>query len=180
MQPFRPRHLVLGFAMLLPAATSLQAQGIAPLAPFIGVWQTEDTYYPLSGSPIVERAVRTCASVMQATYLQCETVSQRATGSRTYRFLINYNRTTARFEMISIWSNVPHKLIQSLTPNSDGSRWQVANLAVVGDDEPMSAHWSEIVVESADRIVWTGRRITDGGDPAAAPLSFRETWTRTP
>jgi len=26
---------------------------------------------------------------------------------------------------------------------------------VIGDDEPMSNHWSELVFEDPDRIVWT-------------------------
>lgn len=148
------------------------------LAPLVGVWATEDTYHPLKGDPIVERATRTCALVMSKAYLQCETVSHPTTGSpRTYRFLINYNRFTSRFEMLSLWSNVPHKLVQSLTPNADRSRWVFANIATVGDNEPMSEHWSELVI-TGHTIVWTGRRVGPGVPPATAPISFRETWTR--
>ena len=36
---------------------------------------------------------------------------------RTYRFLINYNRNTSRFEMLSLWSNVPHKAVHIMTPD---------------------------------------------------------------
>ena len=32
-------------------------------------------------------------------------------GGRTYRFLINHSPEFSRFEMVSIWSNVPHKLV---------------------------------------------------------------------
>jgi hypothetical protein len=148
------------------------------LAPLIGVWATEDTYHPVKGEPIVERATRTCALVMHNAYLQCETVSHPAKGAgRTYRFLINYNRFTSRFEMLSIWSNVPHKLVQSLTPDADRRRWVFANLATVGDNEPMPQHWSELVI-TGDTIVWTGRRVSATVSPAQAPISFRETWTR--
>ncbi len=51
-------------------------------------------------------------------------------------------------------------------------------LAVISDDEPLSPHFSELVFERPDRIVWTGRRVTNNGDPAAAPISFVETWAQ--
>ena len=170
----------LAAALLLASQSALVAQpSIEWLEPFVGVWATVDTYYPVSGEPTVERATRTCARIMQDTYLQCETIAQRPSGaSRTYRFLLNYNRTVARFEMLSLWSNVPHKLAQSMVPNGDRRRWTFANVAVIGDDEPMADHWSELVFESSTRIVWTGRRIGPGVPPAAAPISFQETWTR--
>ena len=83
------------------------------LAPFVGVWETTDTYHPAKGEPVVERATRTCEMVMQGSYLQCESVATRpGSAGCTYRFLINYNRTAKRFEMLSLWSNVPHKAIQ--------------------------------------------------------------------
>ena len=148
------------------------------LAPFVGVWDTIDTYHPVNGAAIAERARRTCEMVMQGTYLQCETVANRPSGGRTYRFLINYNRTMKRFEMLSLWSNVPHKLIQTMAPNGARDRWTVRELAVVGDDEPLSPHYSEMVFEQADRIVWTGRRVTGGSDPASAPISFVDVWTK--
>lgn len=72
------------------------------LSPFVGVWDTIDTYHPVNGAPIVERGRRTCEMVMQGTYLQCETVANRPSGGgRTYRFLMNHNRTMKRFEMLS-------------------------------------------------------------------------------
>jgi hypothetical protein len=151
------------------------------LTPFVGAWETIDTYNPVKGAPIVERARRTCEMVMQGSYLQCETVANRpAGGGRTYRFLINYNRTMKRFEMLSLWSNVPHKSVQAMTPNDARDRWSLRELAVVGDDEPLSPHYSEVVFEHPGRIVWTGRRVTGGVDPASAPVSFVEIWSKLP
>jgi hypothetical protein len=174
--------IVLSVVASLCGARIALAQDDQPsmrwLQPLVGVWATEDTYHPRSGSPTVERAVRTCDLVMRGSYLQCESVVT-AGRDRTYRFLLNYNPTMARFEMLSVWSNVPHKLAQMLTPDVTRRRWHVENLAVIGDRES-SAHWSDLVLESADRIVWTGRRVTAGGDPATAPISFVETWTRRP
>lgn len=176
--------LKTSFALIV--VLSLQATSRAQpatdwLTRLVGAWETIDTYHPVNGEPIVERARRTCEMVMQGTYLQCETVATRPSGGgRTYRFLINYHRTTTRFEMLSLWSNVPHKAIQTLTPNDARDRWSIRELAVIGDDEPLSPHHSEMVFERADRIVWTGRRVTAGGDPASAPISFVETWTKLP
>jgi hypothetical protein len=81
--------------------------------------------------------------------------------------------------MLSIWSNVPHKAVQKLTPEATHQRWTIENIAVIGDDEPMAPHWSELIFETRDRVVWTGRRLSAAtADPAAAPISFREVWTR--
>jgi hypothetical protein len=169
------------WAPLLAAARARAAEPTMQwLASLAGTWNTEDTYHPADGSkPIVERAVRTCQLVMHGSYMQCESVVTRPDGTgRTYRFLINYNRTTKQFEMLSIWSNVPHKLVQALTPDAGRRRWSIANVAVVGDDEPLSNHWSELVFESDDRIVWTGRRVSPGGNPSTSPLAFVESWVR--
>ena len=82
--------------------------------------------------------------------------------------------------MLSLWSNVPHKSVQAMTPNDARDRWSLRELAVIGDDEPLSPHYSEIVFEQAGRIVWTGRRVPSGGDPASAPISFVDIWTKLP
>lgn len=172
--------LILGTLLLgAPhAGTAQDPPSTAWLQPLAGVWDTEDTYYPLSGQPLVERAVRTCEPVMRGTYLQCESVVTRADGrDRTYRFLLNYNPTMSRFEMLSLWSNVPHKVAQVLTPDATRRRWRIENLVVIGDLD-LATHWSELVLDGEDRIVWTGRRVAAGGDPATAPISFRETWQR--
>ena len=119
------------------------------LVPFVGVWETTDTYHPAKGEPIVERATRTCQMVMQGSYLQCESVASRPGGGvRTYRFLINYNRTAKRFEMLSLWSNVPHKAVQIMSPHDERNRWLIREHAVVGDDEPLSPHYSEACIRT--------------------------------
>jgi hypothetical protein len=63
-----------------------------------------------------------------------------------------------------------------MTPSPARDRWILEDVAVVGD-EP-SDHWSELVVEGANRIAWTGRRVATGGDPRTSPISFSEIWTR--
>ena len=175
-------RLTAGMAVVLLALASAEAAAqpaVSWLSPLVGVWDTLDTYHPVSGKPIVEAGVRTCRTVMRDAYLECETVVARANGTgRTYRFLINYNRTTSRFEMLSIWSNVPHKAVQTLTPNGARDRWIIEDLAVIGDDGGSNEHWSELAIETPERIVWTGRRVTSGGDPQTAPISFLETWAR--
>lgn len=170
---------VAGLFVVFAASDAGAQPSMSWLSPLLGVWATTDTYHPVTGAPIVESATRTCRAVMHDAYLECETVVVRPNGTgRTYRFLINYNRTTARFEMLSIWSNVPHKAVQTLAPNAQRDRWIIEDLAVIGDDGGANDHWSELVIETADRIVWTGRRVTGGGDPRTAPISFQEIWTR--
>ena len=158
---------------------SAEAQSpLDALRPLIGVWDTHDTYQPETGAPIVERGVRTCELVMHGSYIQCETVAPRPNGrERSYRFLINFNRDSSRYEMLSIWSNIPPKLVQQLTPMEDENRrWRITNIAIVGGER--SDHWSELVLETPQRIVWTGRRVRPGQNPAEAPISFVDTWTK--
>jgi len=178
MLPMVMRAAVVIVLLATGVAEAQPAPSVTWLSPLIGVWATRDTYHPLTGEPIVEDATRTCRLVMRDAYLECESVVTRPNGTgRTYRFLINYNRITSRFEMLSIWSNHPPKAVQSLAPNAARDRWVLEDVAVIGDNEA-SDHWSELVIESGQRIVWTGRRVKDGVDPRSAPISFSETWTR--
>lgn len=172
------RQLLLAITLITIATTQVDAQTpLDALRPLIGVWDTHDTYHPETGPPIVERGVRTCDLVLHGSYIQCETIAPRPNGrERSYRFLINFNGDSARYEMLSIWSNIPPKLVQRLTPTDDNRRWTISNIAIVGA-EP-SSHWSELVIETPARIVWTGRRVRAGQNPADAPISFVDTWTK--
>lgn len=177
----RSRVLVLVCAIGAGASAVSAQPAIGWLDPLVGVWDTEDTYYPVSATPTVERGVRTCAPVLHDVYLRCETLVSRPDGrGRSYWFLANYNGTEQRFEMLSLWSNVPHKAIQALTPDAERRRWRIVHVAVIGDGGGANDHWSELVIESPQHIVWTGRRVLPGGDPATSPISFRETWTKRP
>jgi hypothetical protein len=175
------RFLLLACVMGACTTVVFAQPAVSWLDPLVGVWDTEDTYYPVSGKPSVERGVRSCARVLHDIYLRCETIVPRPDGrGRSYWFLANYNATEERFEMLSLWSNVPHKAVQALTPDAERRRWRVVNVAVIGDGGGSNDHWSELVIESPVQIVWTGRRVAPGGDPATSPLSFLETWTKRP
>jgi hypothetical protein len=127
----------------------------------------------------VESGVRTCTLVLRDQYLQCDTEAINAQGvERTYRWMINYNSVMNRYEMLSIWSNVPFKAVSALMALEGDQGWWLTSVAVGGDTETASPHYSEIVLETADRIVWTGRRVSDGVLPDDAPISFVETWIR--
>jgi hypothetical protein len=52
-----------------------------------------------------------------------------------------------------------------------------ANEQMIGNTEA-NHHYSELVFEDEDRIVWTGRRVDGETDPQEAPISFVETWER--
>lgn len=149
------------------------------LRALIGTWETVDTYHPLEGQPSVETGVRTCELALRNQYLQCDTNAVNAQGTeRSYRWMINYNRITERFEMLSIWSNVPFKSVSALESLEGGDGWRLTGVALVGDTEEYPPSYSEMVVESPNRIVWTGRRLTEGVSPESAPISFVETWVR--
>jgi hypothetical protein len=64
--------LVLVLMVLFSAPLTAQSP-LDALRPLIGTWDTQDTYHPETGAPIVERGVRTCELVMHGSYIQCET-----------------------------------------------------------------------------------------------------------
>ena len=170
--------LLVGCACLGPGSVSAQS-AMDALQPLVGVWDTEDTYYPEDGGAIVESGVRTCRLVLRDQYLQCDTDATNAQGHhRTYRWMINYNSVMGRYEMLSVWSNVPFKAVSALEALDDDRGWLLRGVAVIGDTETGSPSYSEMVFEAADRIVWTGRRVSDGVLPVDAPVSFIETWVR--
>lgn len=163
---------------LLPSDAAAQSVAEA-FSPLLGTWETEDTYHPVDGPPSVETGIRTCRLVLRDQYLQCDTEAVNAEGTeRSYRWMLNYNRILDRFEMLSVWSNVPFKSVSRLDALDDGHGWRLSSVALVGDNEEYPPSYSEMVVESGSRIVWTGRRITEGQPPEEAPISFIETWVR--
>jgi len=159
---------------------SVSAQSVAEtFRPLIGTWETQDTYHPVDGPPSVEAGVRTCHMALRDQYLQCDTEAVNAEGTeRSYRWMVNYNGITERFEMLSIWSNVPFKSVSALEALDERNGWWLTSVAHVGDDEEYPPGYSEIVMETPDRIVWTGRRVSEGVPPEDAPISFVETWVR--
>ena len=180
---FRSLRIGLKHALVITGgiawSNAVEAQTpLDPLRALLGVWETRDAYYPAAGDSSIETGVRTCELVMNDTYIQCETRARRAGGrERTYRFMINYNANTSRFEMLSIWSNVPHKAVYALTPLAETNRWRLTNVATIGIDDD-GAHFSDLTFESPVSITWTGRRVTPGQDPTDSPISFRETWRK--
>ena len=171
--------LVLALVMIA-APRGLTAQSVSDdFGQLVGVWDTRDTYHPVDGPPLVETGVRTCRLALRDQYLQCDTEAVNARGiERTYRWMINYNRILDRFEMLSIWSNVPFKAVSALQDIEGQAGWRLASVAVVGSDEVDPPTYSELKIETPDRIVWTGRRVSEGVSPEEAPVSFVETWTR--
>ena len=176
MMRFAP--ILLACGCFMPAGLSAQSE-MSALEPLVGVWETEDTYHPVTGEPSVERGVRTCEFVLRDQYLQCQTAGINARGvERTYRWMINYNGVVNRYEMLSVWSNVPFKSVSALEPLEGERGWRLSGVALIGDTEPATPTYSEMVIEAPDRIVWTGRRISEGVAAEDAPVSFIETWTR--
>lgn len=163
---------------LFPSNATAQSVAEA-FSALVGTWETEDTYHPVDGPPSVETGIRTCRLVLRSQYLQCDTEAVNSEGTeRSYRWMINYNRILDRFEMLSVWSNVPFKSVSRLDPLEQGHGWSLRSVALVGDNEEYPPSYSEMVVESGSRIVWTGRRITEGQPVEEAPISFVDTWVR--
>lgn len=170
--------MVLAAAMLVTPGDSKAQAPMDALRPWVGEWLTEDTYYPEHGNPSRERGVRTCRMVLHDRYLQCETIATNARGvERSYWFLVNHNADAGRFEMLSVWSNVPFKAVHELRRGGTDQAWRVTGLLMIGASEE-NVHYSDFVFDGPDRVTWTGRRVRAGLSAADAPIAFVETWRR--
>ncbi len=148
-----PRQSLYILALMLIATTSLPAQSLRDIEILIGKWTVEERH----ASGWWEKGERTCEWIMDSTYIQCETKARSSQGKeRTYRFLINYNGQTGRFEMTGIYSNWPLKQHDAIRLDGTGMRWTLEEIAAVGETTERRA---TIIFTDRDNYSWTGRNL---------------------
>ena len=181
----RPLSLALFLAFLGVCAPSLRAQAAASdplrrLAILVGSWDVEDVYQPVSGAPIRETGVRRCAWALLDRYIECVTRARNASGrEREYRWLINFDTQTKRYELTGVFNNVTFRIHQSIQIDSTGTVWNIRSPPYVNDG---IEQWSgaQLRFDGNDRAVWTSYRNLDTTPVTQWAQSSRETWVRRP
>jgi hypothetical protein len=110
--------------------------------------------------------------------MECVTQARNAAGrEREYRWLITFNATTGRYELVAIFSNTPLQLHQTIRIDSTGQVWNIRSPASVSDGVEQ---WSgaQLRFEGTDRAVWMGYRNFDTMPITEWGQSTRETWVR--
>jgi hypothetical protein len=175
------RHSLLTLVPLVASSVAAQTQTDDPvrrLQPLIGTWEVDDTYRPISGREIRETGVRTCAYMLANRYVECVTRGRNASGrEREYRWLINYNTETRRYDLVGIFSNYTGKVVQTIRIDSTGTVWNIRSPSSMSDGIEQWS-WAQLVFESPNRAVWTGYRNLETNAPGDWSVSTRETWVR--
>jgi hypothetical protein len=175
---------LLLLALVTTSAARAQSQSTDPLRPLailIGTWDVDDVYQPLSGAEIREAGVRTCVYTLLDRYVECVTRARSASGrEREYRWLINYNRETHRYDIVGIFSNYTGKVHHTVRIDSTGTVWNIRTPSSFTDDGIEQWSWAQLVFEGRDRAVWTAYRNLETNAPTEWSVSTRETWVRRP
>ena len=153
---------------------------LRPLSALIGTWDTEDVYRPITGPEIREVGVRTCSLVLLERYVECVTRGRNATSGREreYRWFINFNRETNRYDIVGIFSNYTGKVTHTARLDSTGRVWNIRTPSSFTDDGIEQWSWAQLVFDGPDRAVWTGYRNLETNAPTEWSVSTRETWVR--
>jgi hypothetical protein len=168
------------FAASTAAAQPAIDSAMRRLQPIIGTWEVDDTYRSTRGAVIRETGLRTCAYVLENRYVECITRGRNPAGrEREYRWMLNYNMETRRYDLIGIFSNYTGKVIQTFRIDSTGTVWNL-RAASSADDGIEQWHWAQLVFESPDRAVYTSYRNLETSSPTDWTVATRETWIRRP
>jgi hypothetical protein len=160
------------------AAQSATSPELQRLSPILGTWNVEDIYRPIGGGEIRETGVRTCAWVLQRRYVECVTQGRNPAGrEREYRWFINYNTETNRYETAEVFSNYSGKIVRTFRIDSTGLVWNIrAPSSMNGGIEQWS--WAQLVFRGTDSATWTGYRNLETQSAREWAESTRETWVR--
>ena len=172
---------IVSFSVAVPVrAQPTTADPMRPLSVLIGTWDTEDVYRPISGAEIREIGVRTCSLVLLDRYVECVTRGRNpASGrEREYRWYINFNRETNRYDIVGIFSNYTGKVTHTARIDSTGRVWNIRTPSSFTDAGLEQWSWAQLVFDGPDRAVWTGYRNLETNAPTEWSVSTRETWVR--
>ena len=176
--------LMIALGLLTASSLAVRAQSEDPvrrLQPLIGTWDVDDTYQPIRGNAIRETGTRTCAWMLANRYVECVTRGRNAASGREreYRWLINYNTETRRYDLIGIFSNYTGKVVQTIRIDSTGGVWNIRAPSST-DDGIEQWNWAQLVFESPNRAVWTSYRNLETSAPSEWVVGTRESWLRRP
>ena len=117
----------------------------------IGKWTFEDNQ--VNGS-YWERGTRDCIWVLDNKYIQCESKgTSNSGGKRSYYFILGYNRTDQRYEMVGLTSSFPRQNLYIVEPSADGKTLELQNHFWTAEGiSPLSN--ATIHFNGEDKYVW--------------------------
>jgi hypothetical protein len=169
---------VTGVYLLLAAAVAGAEPSIKDLGWMIGDWSFHDVSTEAAGFSYEERGIRSCRWALRDQYIRCESQGGSAARPRTYVSYINYNASAKRFEIMSIWSNHPPKLVQygQLSPDSREFRIRQAR-PERDDDGNVKESWAIMKFDGRETWTWDSGSRPEGA-ANDGPVRFRDVAVR--
>lgn len=162
---------------LLFAATVLSpTPDIRSVDWLVGEWEFADRAM-LPGSSYEEYGTRSCVYALDNQYIRCESRGTSGDTTRTYVFYLNYNAQSERFEMLSMWGNIPGKALYTGTLSADGRQLELRDEALDTDDDGIQRRsWAVITYDDNGSMVWESGSAPDGAE--RGPVRYRDDATR--
>ena len=178
---FRPAFICsltcLLFATLngASAADSETENPMGKLQWLLGNWTFEDNQV---NGEYWERGTRDCVSVLHDQYIRCESIGVSNSGNeRSYYFILGYNRTDQRYEMIGLTSSYPRQSLYAIEVSDDGKTLELQNHFWTAEGiEPLSP--ATIHYNGVDKYVWEIRNGEADPETGRRAVGFVDTVTR--
>lgn len=165
-------------ALLLLAAAGTDAASIQSLRWMIGDWVFHDVATEAAGFRYEERGTRSCRWSLEDQYIRCQSAGGSEAQPRSYVVYINYNAAAQRFEMVSLWSNHPPKVVH-YGQWRDGALLLRSAHPEVGQDGVARRAWAVLRPTNGSTWTWeTGFQVE--GSAEDGPIKFRDVATRLP
>ena len=141
----------------------------------LGNWTFEDNQ--VNGA-YWERGARDCVSVLHNQYIRCESIGVSNSGNeRSYYFIIGYNSTDERYEMIGLTSSYPRQSLYAIEVSEDGKTLELQNHFWTAEGiEPLSP--ATIQYNGVDKYVWEIRNGEADPETGRRAVGFVDTVTR--
>lgn len=169
------------FAALLAAALvqSAEPRPIDPLDWLIGDWTFSDEAQPAAGFVYRETGERRCDWALDRTYIRCESRGRTTRSERTYVFYLTHNANTGRYEMTSLYGNIPDKLTKTGVIE-DGGRTLILRSEPYVDEGQTRRSWSVLRYDGGKTYVWASGSGLEGSPEAepGGPVRFQDVVTR--
>ena len=170
----------MAWTILLALAATAADPSIKDLSWMIGDWAFHDVATEAAGFNYEERGTRSCRWALRDQYIRCESQGGSAARSRSYVSYLNYNAAEKRFEMVSMWSNHPPKLVQFGELAASGRELRLRMPAAQRDDDgKLKQSWAVWTFDGKSTWTWDSGSRVDGA-PDDGPVRFRDIATKQP
>lgn len=146
---------ILCITMLGMSLQYSYGQSIKDLDFLIGSWEVEETLYPGTEKEYKEKGIRTCEYYLMNAFIKCEaeTTVSKTGKSRSYVYLINYNKWEKYYQAINFSNDYPAYSHQQWYLDADKKEIRIVMPENAKKDRFFR---SRISYENPDRMIWEG------------------------